>query len=131
MRSITCGIVLCLALTATAWASVTGTISGTVKDNTDAVMPGVTVVATNEDTGTKHTAQTNAESVYAFLARPAATYRVDFQQTGFKDFRQVNIVLNANAVLRLDITMQLGGLTDVVEVSASAVDVEQSSTERG
>ena len=104
MRSITCGIVLCLALTATAWASVTGTISGTVKDNTDAVMPGVTVIATNEATGTKHTAQTNAEGVYSFLALPAATYRVDVQQTGFKDFRQVNIVLNANAVLRLDIT---------------------------
>ena len=79
----------------------------------------------------KHTAQTNAEGVYSFLALPAATYRVDVQQTGFKDFRQVNIVLNANAVLRLDITLQLGGVTDVVEVSASAVHVETSSTQLG
>jgi hypothetical protein len=131
MRSVTCGIALCLAVTATAWASVTGRISGTVKDNTDAVMPGVAVVATNEATGVKHTAQTNAEGVYSFLALPVAIYRVDVQQTGFKDFRQVNIVLNANAVLRLDITLQLGGRTDVVEVSASAVHVETSSTQLG
>jgi hypothetical protein len=131
MRSVTCGLTLCLAITATAWASVTGRISGTVKDNTDAVMPGVTVVATNEGTGVNHTAQTNAEGVYSFLALPAATYRIDVQRTGFKDFRQVNIVLNANAVLRLDITLQVGGLTDVVEVTASAVHVETSSTQLG
>ena len=94
-------------------------------------MPGVTVIATNQGTGVKHTAQTNAEGVDPLLALPVATYRLDVQQTGFKDFRQVNIVLNANAVLRLDITLQLGGVTDVVEVSASSVHVETSNTQLG
>src|SRR4029450_8024731 len=121
--SVLCAAALCLALVATAWASVTGSISGTVKDNTDAVMASVTVVATNQATGVKNTATTNAEGVYSFLALPAGTYRVDVQQSGFKDFRKVDIVLNANAVLRLDIPLQVGEITDTVEVTADRVHI--------
>jgi hypothetical protein len=130
-RSVLCAAVLCLALVATAWASVTGSISGTVKDNTDAVMPSVTVVATNQDTGVKHTTQSNAEGVYSFLALPAGTYRVDVQQSGFKDFRKIDIVLNANAALRLDIPLQVGEVTDTVEVTADRVHIETTSTQLG
>jgi hypothetical protein len=131
MRTIICAVGVCLALTAAAWASVTGSITGTIKDNTGAVMPGVTVTATEMATGVKSTTQTNAEGVYSFLALPAGRYQVDAQVQGFKDFRKTDITLNANSVLRLDIPLEVGSLSDTVEVTGSAVRVETTSTQMG
>ncbi len=131
MRAIVGAVVLCLGLSTTLWGAVTGSITGTVKDHTDAIMPGVSVVATHQETGVKHTARTNAEGVYSFLALPVGKYRVEVHVDSFKDFRQTDIGLNANAVVRLDIALQLGQFTDTVEVSASAVRVETISTQMG
>jgi hypothetical protein len=131
MRTITSVVVMCLALTAGLSAAVTGSISGTVKDNTEAVLPHVTVIATNQATGVTSTTQTNDVGVYSFLALPAGRYQVEIRQDGFKDFRQTNINLSANSALRLDVTLVLGTLSDTVEVSANAVHVETMSTQMG
>jgi hypothetical protein len=131
MRTTICAVAICLAMTAAVWASVTGTISGTVKDNTDAVVPGATVTATEMATGVKSTTVTNAEGVYSFLALPVGRYQIDVQLQGFKDFRQTDITLNANSVLRLDVPLQLGQVSDTVNVTAGAVHVETTSTQLG
>jgi len=131
MRSIVSAVGLCLVVTAMAWASVTGSITGTIKDNSGAVMTGVTVIATELSKGVKSTATTNEEGVYSFLALPAGKYQVDVQVQGFKDFRKTDITLNANSVLRLDIPLEVGSLSDTVEVTGSAVRVETTSTQMG
>ncbi len=131
MRRAMCVMALCLAMAASAWASVTGSISGTVKDNSGAIVPGATVVATNLATGVKAETQTNSEGVYSFLALPAGKYQVDVTLSGFKDFRKTDITVNANDVLRLDVPLELGTVTDTVEVTANAVRVETSSTQLG
>src|SRR5438445_1381987 len=118
MRTITSVVVVCLALTAGLSAAVTGSISGTVKDNTEAVLLNVTVIATNEATGVTSTTQTNDLGVYSFLALPAGRYQVEIRQPGFKDFRQTHINLSANSALRLAVTLVLGTLSDTVEVTA-------------
>jgi hypothetical protein len=131
MRTILTTVGVCLALTAGLSAAVTGSISGTVKDDSDAVMPNIIVTATNLATGVKSTTRTNAAGAYSFLALPAGRYQVDVRQAGFKDFRQTNITLNANSALRLDVVLQLGTLSESVEVSATAVHVETMSTQMG
>src|SRR5439155_355918 len=112
-------------------ADVTGSISGTVKDNTDAVVPNVAVIATNQATGVKSTTRTNDIGVYAFLALPVGKYQVEVRQPGFKDLRQTNIELNANSALRIDVTLQMGAVSETVEVSAATVHVETISTQMG
>jgi len=131
MRTFLSMVATFLALTVGLSAAVTGSISGTVKDDSDAVLPYVTVTATNQATGVRSTSQTNAVGAYSFLALPVGPYKVEVLKPGFKDFRQTDINLSANSALRVDIVLELGSVSDTVEVSASAVHVETMSTQMG
>ena len=85
-------LVACFTLlAAAAWAQQTGgTISGTVRDNSGAVVPNVAVTATNVATGVTNTASTNSAGSYSFLSLPVGTYNIDARLTGFNDFQQTN-----------------------------------------
>ncbi len=112
-------------------ASVGGSISGVVKDQSGAVVPGVTVIATNTLTGIKQKAVTDAQGFYAFPALSVGRYEIDVQQSGFKHLRQTGLVINVNTALRVDATLQVGTSTQEVEVSSTAVHVETTSTQMG
>jgi carboxypeptidase family protein len=131
MRTIMSVVAVCLTLTAGLSAAVTGSISGTVKDNSDAVVPNVTVTATNMATGVKSTTQTNGVGAYSFLALPVGRYEVALRSPGFKEFRRTDINISANSALRIDIVLEVGAFTDTVEVSLAAVRVETISTQMG
>jgi hypothetical protein len=107
------------------------TIAGTVKDKTGAVMPGVTVTATNEATNVVTTVQTNSDGAYAFLQLPVGTYDIEAKQAGFTNYRQTGVVLNINDHITLDISMEVGAVTQTVEVSANAAHVDTSSATLG
>src|SRR5579871_3451595 len=62
----------------------TGALTGTVTDPTGAVIPNVTVTATNADTGQERTATTSAAGAYTISLLPPGTYRVKFAASGFK-----------------------------------------------
>ena len=131
MRTIMSVVAVLLTLTASLSAAVTGSISGTVKDKSDAVVPNATVTATNMATGVKSTTRTNGVGAYSFLALPVGRYEVALRLPGFKDFRQTDINISANSALRIDIVLDVGTLTDTVEVSLAAVRVETISTQMG
>ena len=131
MRTIISVAAVCLALTASLSAAVTGSVSGVVKDDTDAVVPNITVIATNMATGVRSTTQTNALGMYSFLALPVGRYQISVDVPGFREFRQTNINLSANSALRIDIVLEVGTLSDSVEVTATAVHVETISTQLG
>jgi hypothetical protein len=126
-------LVACFTLlAAAAWAQQTGgTISGTVRDNSGGVIPGVAVAATNAATGVTNTVSTNSAGSYSFLSLPVGTYNIDARLTGFNDFRQTNLVLNVNDALRVDITLEVGAVTTTVEVSAAAAHVETNNATVG
>jgi len=120
-----------LLLSGNARASVTASISGTVKDSTGATLVGAAVTATNTDTGITETQNTNSQGYYSFQSLPLGHYDVAVEQPGFKSFRQKGLVLDVNAALVVDVTLQLGEVTEKVEVSSAALHVETASTQLG
>jgi hypothetical protein len=114
-----------------ALAAVTASISGTVKDASGAVIAGASVAVTNTDTGIAQAQHTNAQGYYSFQQLPLGRYNVDVTQTGFKAFRQTGLVLDVNAALVVDVTLELGQVTEQVEVTAGALHVDTASTEMG
>lgn len=108
-----------------------GTISGTVADKTGAIIPGVAVTATNEATNVVNTVQTNSSGAYSFLTLPVGTYDVEAKQTGFQSYKQTGITLNVNDHITVDIAMEVGTVSQTVEVSANAAHVETSTATLG
>ena len=92
-----------------------GTISGVVYDASGAVIPFVTVLATNLDAGTKETAIANAAGEYSLTSIPTGHYTVEVSTRGFK-LHHSDVILTANDQPHLDINMDLGGLSEKVEV---------------
>jgi hypothetical protein len=80
-----------------AHAAITGTISGTVTDPTGAAVPGVTVVALNEDTGVKVQVMTDGRGFYSFTALNVGRYTVSTAQQGFEGFHETGIKVDANS----------------------------------
>lgn len=121
----------CLAGTPLAWASVTGSVSGTVRDSSGATIPNVQVIATEKATGVKTTVTTDAQGFYSFQALPIGTYDVEVSKTGFKSYAKNDLVLEVNDALTVDTTLQVGNTGETVSVEANAVHVETTSTQMG
>src|SRR4051794_7653801 len=98
----------------------TGQISGFVKDPSDAVLVGATVVVINEGNRDQHQTTTNQTGYYAFPNLPVGTYTVSAELTGFKKSVQTGIVLNSAAKVNADMQMSVGAMAETVEVQASA-----------
>src|SRR5579863_9841768 len=123
-------IVVCL-LSGLAIAGVTASISGTVKDDSGAIIAGATVTATNVETGVAQTQHTNGQGFYSFQSLPLGHYDVQVQQTGFKLFRESGVVLDVNAALVVDAVLHVGEVKEIVVVSSEAQHVETSSSQLG
>ena len=117
--------------TLTASAAITGSISGVVTDPSGAVVPGVKVVATSVTTNVQSTAVTDAKGFYNLPTLSVDTYNLSTSQPGFRDYQQTGIKIDANSALRIDITMQLGTVTNTVSVKSDALQVETQSTQNG
>ena len=117
--------------TLTANAAITGSISGVVTDPSGAVVPGVKVVATSVTTNVQSTAVTDAKGFYNLPTLNVDTYNLSTSQPGFRDYQQTGIKIDANSALRVDITMQLGTVTNTVSVKSDALQVETQSTQNG
>jgi len=124
-------VLLGLLLGAAAWAGVTGSISGLVNDPTGAVIVGAQVTATNSQTGVRTETVTDSKGFYSFPTLAIGTYDVEVHGAGFKTFRQTSIVIDANSVIKVDVTLQVGTTTEEVEVRSDAVAVDTQSTQMG
>jgi hypothetical protein len=112
-------------------AGITATISGTVTDPTGAVVAGATVTATNVDTAVALSQTTNTQGVYSFPELPVGKYTIDVQKSGFKAYRQTGLVLDVNQALVVDVPLEVGEVSEKVEVSSSALHVDTESTQMG
>jgi hypothetical protein len=119
------GALLVLVLTpGTGWAQATAQINGTVADTSGGVLPGVTVVAIQTETGFRREAVSDETGAYALLNLPIGPYRLEATLPGFRTYSQTGIVLQVNANPVIPVTMQLGSLEETVSVEASAPLVE-------
>ena len=118
---------LCLLLLATATLraqQTSGSVVGTVTDNTGAVVSGATVTLTDVDTGDRRTATTNSAGDYQFVNLMPGNYRVDVENSGFKHFIRTNVVVQVQGSTRVDASLELGNVSETVEVTAQAPLVE-------
>ncbi len=108
----------------------TGQITGTVRDNTGAVIPGADVTVTSVGQGISRKTTTNAEGEFLVAALPAGNYDLAIVAKGFKKFVASSIVLRIAQKARADATLELGEVTTEVTVAGEAVaQVETQSSE--
>src|SRR5712691_11740413 len=112
----------------TAWAQSTAQISGTVTDQSGAVLPGVEVTATQTDTGLTRTVVSNETGSYVLPNLPVGPYRLEAGLPGFRNFAQTGIILQVGGNPVINIRMEVGQVAETVEVQADAALVETRTT---
>jgi hypothetical protein len=122
--------IFALLLLAQAFAqSNSASITGIVTDASGGVIAGASVAITNRGTGVLFRTETNSSGIYAAPSLIPGEYQVDVEFTGFKKKQIQNIVLETGQNLRLDASLALGALTEVVEVKATATPLKQETAE--
>jgi hypothetical protein len=95
-RNALSGVLVSVLLCTGAWSQSTASVSGDIKDSSDAVLPGVEVSMTQTDTGLKRTAVTNETGSYTLTNLPIGPYRIEASLPGFRTYVQSGIVLQVN-----------------------------------
>ncbi len=120
-RGIALFALLFLAGALTGWAQVySGSLTGVVKDQSGAVIPGATVTLTDIGKQFDYTATTDDVGRYLLRALPPSTYKLKVEATGFSTHLQDGIVLAVNQNADVDVTLKVGAAAQTVEVTAAA-----------
>src|SRR5258708_9225628 len=107
----------------------TGNIEGRVGDTTGAAIPGVTVTATNQETGLAKTSEPDTEGSYSIIFLPPGKYRVTTGGTkGFAGADYGNVTVTVGGQTPLDLQLKVGGTTTMVDVAAEGQIVETTRT---
>jgi Carboxypeptidase regulatory-like domain/TonB dependent receptor len=114
-----------------AWASVGGSITGTIKDPSGRLVPNAEVSARETGTGLSYLTHTNSHGQYNFPVLPVGHYELKVQASGFSGYQRTDVVLDTNAALTLDASLQVGGVAQSVSVVDNTLHVETSSTQMG
>src|SRR5215510_13614448 len=128
--------VLCISgwmalYSSSAWAQATAQISGVAKDQSGAVLPGVEITVTQTDTGISRTALTNETGSYVLPNLATGPYRLEATLPGFRTYAQTGIVLQVNSSPVVNVTLEVGQVTEQVEVQANAALVETRTSTVG
>jgi hypothetical protein len=123
----------CLALlvfAVPAAAQDTGTVSGTVIDTSNQVVPGATILLTNEATGDGRTATSAGDGTFTFRAVPPGSYTVKIELTGFRTHEQKKTIVNASSRVDLgNVKLEVGNVTEVVSVVAEGAAIETKNSD--
>ncbi len=132
-RLLSFGFALCLtAVFVMAQTSNTGTLTGVVKDEKGAVVPGATVRVINLGTNAERTANTSDEGVYEVSQLVPGTYKVEVQATGFSKLAIDNVVVNVLQRTTINPELKVGAIGETVNVSAETAPlVETTKTDVG
>jgi hypothetical protein len=113
------------------WASVDGSISGTIKDPAGSVIAGATVAIHEMNTGLSYRSRTDSKGYYTFPLLPVGTYELDVEASGFRSYQRTGIVLDTNAALNLNTSLGVGEVSQSVTVNDNSLHVETTSTQLG
>lgn len=117
--------IYCVGATIPAWtqSTDTGTISGTVSDPSGAVVPGVDVNLKDTTTGSSRTTTTNAAGRYIFVNITPGKYDMSFEKQGFSTTKAAGQEVRVGLSSTVNISLQVGGTTQVVEVSGAGIQL--------
>ena len=106
-----------------------GIITGLITDSSGASVPEATVTATNQETGIKTVVPTDGAGNYSTPPLVLGTYILQVEKEGFKTYVRSGIILTAGLQYRQDVALQLGAVSQTVEVKAASVMVNSQSAE--
>ena len=112
-------------------AQATAQISGTVRDQSGAVLPGAEITATQTDTGISRSTISNETGTYILSNVAVGPYRLEAGLPGFRTFVQTGIVLRVNGDVVINPVLEVGQVSESVEVQANVALVETRSTAVG
>jgi hypothetical protein len=121
---------LCVANQPAFADNVYATIRGVAADPQGAVITGAQVVATNTLTNISYTTKSQANGAYQFLQLPIGPYTLTASKQGFKSFKTTGITLAVNQIFELQIRLEVGVVSETVEVKADDIQVETNSTQQ-
>ena len=125
------GVLLAVCSARLAPAQTAGTITGTIVDQSGAVIPDATVTLTNSGTGVvARTLKTSAAGTYVAEALPVGTYQISVEVTGFQRAVRAGIALNVADRLAVDFAMKIGEVSQTVEVKEAAPIIQTQSGEQ-
>ncbi len=124
-------LLLSLPLTLNAQTAGQGTITGTVTDNTGAVVPNATVTAINAATNVSSQRTSSSSGLFSIAPLPPGIYSLSVQATGFRTLRQDNLDVNALGVLSINPVLTVGEATETVEVTAAPAVLDTSNATIG
>ncbi len=105
----------------------TASVFGTLTDAQAALIPGASITLTNASTGLARQAATNESGGYVFAQVPVGSYRISIEKEGFRSYQRTGIVVRANENVRIDVTLELGEIKEVITVDAAAAQVDTRS----
>ena len=126
IRALFC-VQLLLAIPLAQAQQYSGSINGTVTDSSGAAVSGASVTVTNIATNATYTAKTSTQGNYSVPQLPVGKYRVDIEQSGFKQFVADDVEVHVSTPSTVDAKLQVGAVTEKVTVEADAVEVQTSS----
>ena len=124
-------LVLLLLPSVASAQSYTGAIVGSVKDSSGAVLPHATVTITNQQTNQEQSVTADLEGRYVSLPLPPGEYRIEAGLQGFRRATRTNVTIQINTTLVVDFTLEVGALTDAVEVRADTTPLETTTATIG
>jgi carboxypeptidase family protein/TonB-dependent receptor-like protein len=130
-RCVVFAVVATLLRSPVALAQVSGSISGTIKDSSGGVVPGVTVTATNVAVATQFSVTTDAQGFYSLPKLPVGRYDLLIQIEGFKPQKRTNVGVDADAALQVNAILEVGEQSETVTITANQIRVEAVSTQLG
>ena len=121
IRTLVLGAALVLAAQPIDAQVLYGSLLGKVQDTSRAVLPGATVTVTNRDTGLQRETTTDGSGSYAFQDLQPGIYDLQVTLSGFKSYVKAALRVTLNTVARADVQMEVGGQTETVTVTATAL----------
>lgn len=122
----------CLLAVATGFAQSTiGSVNGTITDTTGAVVPGTSVTLSNAGTGVEITTQANASGFFVFVNIQPGNYDLVAEQEGFKTVLLPTFNVGVNQTITQNLSLEVGSVTETIEVMAQAEQLQQSTSELG
>jgi carboxypeptidase family protein len=107
--------------------SAEATLTGTVKDTSSAVLPGVTITARNTATNESRTTVSAVDGLYRLTNLPRGTYEVKAEIPGFKTLTQSGVQLTVGEIVHLDFVLEVGGIAETVQVEGHSplINIEE------
>ena len=124
-------IVVAIAFAASIASAQTAQITGRITDPSGAVIPSAPVAVRSVDTGNTHQTTSNSEGYYTVSSLVPGSYQVSVRHAGFKPTVRSGLVLQVDQTARIDFALQVGDVTETVEITADAPLVESETSSLG